>query len=335
MPAEDPKPDTKEKDKKKAKAKSVSLKIKVIIVIFIAATGIFSTLTYIYYQDTQLKAGIIKVQKEDIRNKESTIENQKTEIGSQKNEISSLEAVVSNQSQVIDVQVKNISQLNFTVFDQKGIISMQIVELRRRAESINSLEGNVSLLKGQVKQKEDEIVSLTPFTKSYFVAAVKSDGGGAIIPLEIKITAKGTGLLAVNIKNVELQSGAQDSVRLAASIASKISGVPINNKDIDVSFVNQFKDIVSVDGPSAGGAMTVAIYAALTQKNINTNILMTGTIEATGAIGQVGGVDKKAEAAKNQGASRFLVPKGQKVSVAGIEVTEVANIQDAVSFVVS
>lgn len=305
----------------------LEIQVKVLIIVFVSATIVFSSLAAVYYLEGQTKAGIIKVQKADIENKTAVISDQG-------NKINNLEHTVENQTTVINFQTKNITSLNFTIFEQTDIIGRQITELRRRAESINLLEGNISKLKGDIQTKEKEIVSLTPFTRNYFVAAVKSDGGGAIIPLEVKILPKGTGLLSVNIKNVELKSGAQDSIRLAAAIASKLSGVSLTNKDIDVSFVNQFGDIVAVDGPSAGGAITVAIYAALSEKNINTNTLMTGTIETDGSIGQVGGVDKKAEAAKNQGAGRFLVPKGQKVSVSGLDVSEVNNIRDALNQIV-
>lgn len=302
-------------------AVSTPAAIKIILILFVSTTAVFSSTAFVYYQDAQAKAVIISVQQADIENKAGII-------SEQTDKITGLESTVA-------VQGKNITDLNFTVFDQKDIIGRQITELKRRAESINLLEGNVSKLEGDLQTKEKEIVSLTPTTKKYFVAAVKGDGGGAIIPLEVKILPKGTGLLSVNIKNVELKSGAQDSIRLAAAVASKLSSITLSDKDIDVSFVNQFGDIVSVDGPSAGGAITAAIYASLSVKSISSSTLMTGTIETDGSIGQVGGVDSKALAAKNQGASRFLVPKGQKVSVSGIDVIEVNNIQEVLNQVIS
>ena len=41
--------------------------------------------------------------------------------------------------------------------------------------------------------------------------------------------------------------------------------------------------------------------------------MITGTVEAGGSIWRVGGIFFKAEAAKNAGASHFLVPPGQSV----------------------
>lgn len=306
---------------------SLSLAVKSILIISMLTAGIFAAGTYTYYQDSQQKASIIKTQVADIEEKSKTIETQTATILSQ-------ESQLSNQTDVIQNQTSHIKQLNFTVSDQNNTIQRQIIELRRRAGQIDLLEGNISKLKGEVQKKESEIVSLTPISRSYFVAAVKSDGGGAIIPIEVKVLQKGSGLLAVNIKNVELQSGAQESIRLAAAVASKLANIGLSDKDIEIAFVNQLADLVSVDGPSAGGAITVAIYATLKQSSLSSNTLMTGTIQADGIIGQVGGVDKKAQAAKDQGAVRFLVPKGQKVSVSGIDVMEINTILDAVTSIV-
>jgi len=306
---------------------SVTLTIKLILIVLVVTSGIFSLTTFVYMQENNQKSAIIKTQIEDIQDKIRLI-------GDHTKKIGILEVSIVNQSRIIENQTGTISNLNFTVFDQKDTLDRQMVELRRRADNIDSLENNVSLLKGEIKTKESEIVSLTPTITSYFVAAVKGDGGGAIIPLEIKVLPKGTGLLSVNIKNVELQAGAQDSVRLAAAVASQLSRVNLNTVDVDVSFVNQGAGKVSVDGPSAGGAMTAAIYAALAKKSISSSVLMTGTIETDGSIGSVGGVDRKATAARDQGARKFLVPKGQKVDINNLEVIEVANINEVIDTVV-
>ena len=293
---------------------TIHISLKIILIIFAASTGVFSAFTYLYYQEGQVKASVIRFQA--------------GVIDDQTNRILSLDAKIDNLTKVVGDQGLRINQMNVTIFEQNDTIGRQIVELGRRAIVITSLESNVNKLSGEVTKKEQEIISLTPITKSFFVAAVKGDGGGAIIPLDVKILSKGTNLLSVNIKNVDLQSGAQESIRLAASIASKLSGESTAQKDIDVSFVNTFADLVSVDGPSAGGAITATIYAALKGTSLPSNVMMTGTIEPDGTIGKVGGVDKKAEAARSQGASKFLVPKGQKVTVSGIDIVEVATIND-------
>src|SRR3989338_11310259 len=111
------------------KFSGLPLQIKLVIVVFVVSAGIFASMTFVYYQDSQVKAGIIKVQIADIEGKIKIIENQTNKIGF-------LETTVANQSKVIQNQSGDIKQLNFTVFDQKDTIGRQIVELRRRSDQI-------------------------------------------------------------------------------------------------------------------------------------------------------------------------------------------------------
>ena len=68
----------------------------------------------------------------------------------------------------------------------------------------------------------------------------------------------------------------------------------------------------------AGGALTVATIAALLNQTVKEGVVMTGTINEDGTIGSVGGVLKKAKAAKEIGAIVVLVPKGQSTEINSI-----------------
>ena len=89
-------------------------------------------------------------------------------------------------------------------------------------------------------------------------------------------------------------------------------------------------DIVTLDGASAGAAITATIIAAIEDTELDQNTLMTGTITPSGFVGRIGSVQEKAQAAQAHGAERFLVPQGQLVVVDGLDVIEVATIQDVV-----
>ncbi len=63
------------------------------------------------------------------------------------------------------------------------------------------------------------------------------------------------------------------------------------------------------DGPSAGAAMTLAIYSALTNKKINNEIAMTGEIDLCRNVKIIGGVHAKLSGAKSSGIKLALIPK--------------------------
>jgi predicted ATP-dependent Lon-type protease len=236
-----------------------------------------------------------------------------------------LKADVESKSQTISAQGRAIEFLNNNVTDLQGRVNNLSTELASKEAFIINLNEELS-------EAEETIVSLTPLTKEYYAVAVRSDGSGLVIPVSLKITG-GTGSISVNIKNVDLLAGTQASLRTAAEVASDFSGVSINNKDITVTFVNTEFESITLDGPSAGSMLAVLIAAGLQNKTIDTTILLTGTIESSGDVGLVGSVSEKATIAKNFGAKKFLVPRGQAASVSGIDVIEVDDIGDVAALV--
>jgi PDZ domain-containing protein len=69
----------------------------------------------------------------------------------------------------------------------------------------------------------------------------------------------------------------------------------------------------NIGGPSAGLAMTLGIINELSDGHLlgKTTIAATGTMDALGNVGDVGGVPQKAVAVHRAGASIFLVPVGE------------------------
>ncbi len=63
------------------------------------------------------------------------------------------------------------------------------------------------------------------------------------------------------------------------------------------------------DGPSAGAAMTLAIYSVLTGKKIKNDIAMTGEIDLCKNVRAIGGVYAKLSGAKASGVKLALIPK--------------------------
>src|SRR3546814_20844343 len=80
------------------------------------------------------------------------------------------------------------------------------------------------------------------------------------------------------------------------------------------SFVFPFQVAVNIDprigGPSAGLMFSLAIFDTLTKGSLTGGhrIAGTGTIDADGKIGPIGGIQPKIPAARKAGSALFLVP---------------------------
>lgn len=116
-----------------------------------------------------------------------------------------------------------------------------------------------------------------------------------------------------------------------------VLGIGVGTRDLryDLPFPVRI-DTEDVGGPSAGLALTLGILDHLTPGSLTggANVATTGTIEANGTIGEVGGVAQKAIAAKRAGATLLLVPEAEvadakRTASDGLEVVGVATLDDA------
>ncbi len=153
------------------------------------------------------------------------------------------------------------------------------------------------------------------------IAAVRSDGLGVICDLTVE-TSPGTGRVLVDTHPL-VGFDFQYADRTAVKVASRITGYALDDdgeglKGANVLFAvctptGETVEIQAIDGPSAGAAATIAAIAAIENRAVRDNVIMTGTISEDGTIGPVGGVFEKVKAANEVGAMLFLVPKGQSV----------------------
>lgn len=73
------------------------------------------------------------------------------------------------------------------------------------------------------------------------------------------------------------------------------------------------------DGPSAGGAIAVALASVLSGREIRRDVAMTGEIDTQGRITAVGGLDVKLETAYDAGCKTVIIPKENLLGAGGIE----------------
>jgi uncharacterized protein len=139
------------------------------------------------------------------------------------------------------------------------------------------------------------------------LVAVDQNGNGVSTPLIVE-AKPGNGKALTNVDKLLFWVDTQYSIQIAKTVAENITKINASNYDLIYSIETNASVI---GGPSAGGALTIATIAALKNEKIRDDVVMTGTINEDGTIGQIGGVLEKAKAAKDIGAKLFLVPKGQ------------------------
>ena len=130
-------------------------------------------------------------------------------------------------------------------------------------------------------------------------------------------------------KSVELKS-------IAGPDGAARVGVTLQTNELKYDFpVDVSIETGLVGGPSAGLAFTLALIDDLTDGELTggRNVAVTGTIDADGNVGQVGGVAQKTVTARNAGSIAFLVPpeeeKDAKRFAGKMQIIAVKTLADA------
>lgn len=201
-------------------------------------------------------------------------------------------------------------------------------EINRLTDDVNFLIQELNLTKQQLEYYRSQVNyyssliergegNLTIYGASEVnLVAVKAVPQGLFSVVYEGVTLKcdielidGEGRILVNTSpriGIDLQA----SARTAVLVAEEYAAISLANVDVIISiYADEPVDVV--DGPSAGAAITSAIIAAIRGDKLNSSVYITGTINADGSIGPIGGVVEKAVAAAEAGGKLFLVPRGQ------------------------
>ncbi len=159
-----------------------------------------------------------------------------------------------------------------------------------------------------IEKTTEKMITLPYQNYSAFtnILAVKGDGSTGVMGKVIVEIRPGKGRVLMDT-NPFLEPDTQFSAETAAKIAENFTQKSLEDRDIIISF-NITGNVLG--GPSAGAAMTIATIAAIEEKQIRSDIAITGTIEEDGTIGKIGGVPEKSQAAGTNNIKIFLVPEG-------------------------
>lgn len=156
---------------------------------------------------------------------------------------------------------------------------------------------------------------------------------GSVIEIEAMAfpsTEKGKGRLRFNDT---AGSMAKDSVFNAAAVFRKVTGQDLTDFDVHINAVGGGR----IDGPSAGVAIFLALYSAVTGKPIPQSLAVTGEISIQGQVKPVGGIAEKIFGARQAGLTRVLIPGDNGSDVpqhtTGIDVVIVNTIEEVLSVV--
>jgi len=117
--------------------------------------------------------------------------------------------------------------------------------------------------------------------------------------------------------------------RDVAAVVRAVSGLDPADYDVHINIIGGG----NIDGPSAGLAIFLALYSALTKTPLPQDIAITGELSIQGKVRPVGGIVEKLYAARQAGMRAILVPKENiheiDRSLAGIDVIPIASVEQA------
>jgi len=152
---------------------------------------------------------------------------------------------------------------------------------------------------------------------------------GSIIEIEaVAFSASASGKGSVRF-NDAAGAMAKDSVFNAAAVLRAVTGLDTANFDLHINVIGGG----NIDGPSAGLAIFLAVYSALTKTPLPQDVAITGELSIQGKVRPVGGVIEKLYAARQAGMRAILVPKENLREIdralAGIDVIPIASVEQA------
>ncbi|HKL95603.1 MAG TPA: endopeptidase La [Haploplasma sp.] len=159
--------------------------------------------------------------------------------------------------------------------------------------------------------------------------------GGDTLPVEVTYY-KGKGQLVLTGKLGDvMKESAQTALSYVKANAERFNIDPNLFKENDVH-VHVPEGAIPKDGPSAGVTMATAIFSAMSNKAVRSDVGMTGEITLRGLVLPIGGLKEKSIAAHRSGIKKILIPRENERDIDDIpqevkdnlEIVVVSNIEE-------
>lgn len=180
------------------------------------------------------------------------------------------------------------------------------VEIEKGAKSFRVTPKNIEEILGPKRFLQDQIADKNQV--GVINGLAWTSVGGTLLPIEVSVL-KGTGKteLTGNLGTV-MQESAKTAVSYIRSIADKYGIKEDFYKTCDIH-IHAPEAAIPKDGPSAGLAITTALFSELTGIPIRRDIAMTGEISLKGKALPIGGLKEKSMAAYKAGCSEVIIPR--------------------------
>ena len=189
------------------------------------------------------------------------------------------------------------------------------VEIEKGAKSFKVTSDNIENILGPKRFLQDTISATNQI--GVINGLAWTSVGGTLLPIEVTVL-KGTGKIELtgNLGTV-MQESAKTAVSYIRSIADKFGIKEDFYKNNDIH-IHAPEAAVPKDGPSAGLAITTALFSELTKIPIRRDIAMTGEISLKGNALPIGGLKEKSMAAYKAGCCEVIIPRKNIKDIAEI-----------------
>ena len=212
-----------------------------------------------------------------------------------------------------------VRKLKEIIFDLYGEINLELIKSTDKTEitipivvTIENLENKYLTKYQKISEKKIYKEPRVGIINGLWANAL---GMGGIIPIQTSFYPSSVFL---DLQLTGLQGDVmKESMNVAKTLAWSLTCDSIK-KDLLVYFestkcqglhIHCPDGSISKDGPSAGAAITTAIYSLLNKKHIKNDVAITGEINLSGEITAIGGLDVKISNGIRAGVKTFLYPQ--------------------------
>ncbi|MGI6362404.1 MAG: ATP-dependent protease LonB [Bacillota bacterium] len=196
----------------------------------------------------------------------------------------------------------------------------------------------------QIQPRTKTALLPAPMVGTVMGLAVYGPNLGSLLEIEASAVYKGPGqgrlvvtgavdeeeLTGGSGRTIKRKSMARGSVENVLTVLDNVLGAGSGDYCIHVNFPGG----IPVDGPSAGVAIAVAVYSAISGKKVDNYCAMTGELSIQGKVKPVGGIVAKVDAACQAGIRRVFVPRDNCLSIfaqcSQVEIIPVDSIEEII-----